>query len=97
MKQVIQNFKSGELYVDEVPAPSLSEGLVLVENEYSLISAGTERSTVKVAKANLLGKAKQRPELVAQVIQNVKKEGFAATFAKVKQGGLCRAGLCHPF
>jgi predicted dehydrogenase/threonine dehydrogenase-like Zn-dependent dehydrogenase len=84
MKQVIQNFKSGELYVDEVPAPSLSEGMVLVENEYSLISAGTERSTVQVAKANLLGKAKQRPELVAQVIQNVKKEGLGATFAKVK-------------
>jgi polar amino acid transport system substrate-binding protein len=84
MKQVIQNFKSGNLYVDDVPMPSLSEGMVLVENEYSLISAGTERSTVKVAQANLLGKAKQRPDLVAQVIQNVKKEGLAATINKVK-------------
>ncbi|HLU89085.1 MAG TPA: hypothetical protein VKZ51_04580, partial [Cyclobacteriaceae bacterium] len=69
MKQVIQNFKSGELYVDEVPLPSVSKGMVLVENEYSLISAGTERGTVKVAQANLLGKARQRPDLVAQVIQ----------------------------
>ncbi len=84
MKQLIQNFKSGELYVDEVPMPSISSGFVLVENEFSLISAGTERSTVKVAQASLLGKAKQRPDLVAQVLQNIKKEGLAATFSKVK-------------
>jgi polar amino acid transport system substrate-binding protein len=84
MKQLIQNFKTGELYVDTVPVPSISNGMVLVENEFSLISAGTERSTVKVAQASLLGKAKQRPELVAQVLQNIKKEGLAATITKVK-------------
>ncbi|MGE5106993.1 MAG: bi-domain-containing oxidoreductase [Sphingobacteriales bacterium] len=84
MKQLIQNFKTGDLYVDDVPLPSLSRGMVLVENKFSLISAGTERSTVKVAKANLLGKAKQRPDLVAQVLQNIKKEGFSATIEKVR-------------
>lgn len=84
MKQVIQNFKTGELYVDEVPIPSISYKMVLVENECSLISAGTERGTVKVAKANLIGKAKQRPDLVAQVLQNVKKEGVKATLDKVR-------------
>ena len=31
MKQLIQNFKTGELYVDELPAPSLSNAMVLVE------------------------------------------------------------------
>jgi predicted dehydrogenase/threonine dehydrogenase-like Zn-dependent dehydrogenase len=67
-----------------VPMPSISNGMVLVENEYSLISAGTERNTVKVAKASLLGKAKQRPDLVAQVLQNIKKEGLTATINKVK-------------
>lgn len=84
MKQLIQNFKTGELYVDELPVPSISKGMVLVENEYSLISAGTERSTVKVAQAGLLGKARQRPDLVAQVLQNIKKEGLSATISKVK-------------
>jgi Predicted dehydrogenases and related proteins len=84
MKQVIQNFKTGELYVGDVPVPTLSKGMVLVENKFSLISAGTERSTVNVAKANLIGKAKQRPDLVAQVIQNIKKEGLKATLEKVK-------------
>lgn len=84
MKQVIQNFKTGELFVDDVPVPSLSKGTVLVENKFSLISAGTERSTVSVGKANLLGKARQRPDLVAQVLQNIKKEGLKATLDKVK-------------
>lgn len=84
MKQLIQNFKTGALYVDEVPLPSLSEGMVLVENSFSLISAGTERGTVKVAKASMLGKAKQRPDLVAQVLQNIKKEGLSATIDKVR-------------
>jgi predicted dehydrogenase/threonine dehydrogenase-like Zn-dependent dehydrogenase len=84
MKQVIQNFKTGELYVDEVPLPALSRGMVLVENQFSLISAGTERSTVKTAKANLLGKARQRPDLVAQVLQNIRREGLQATLEKVR-------------
>ncbi len=84
MKQVIQNFKTGELYIDDVPLPALSEGMVLIENHFSLISAGTERGTVKVAQANLLNKARQRPDLVAQVIQNIKKEGFKATLTKVR-------------
>ncbi|WP_026897748.1 bi-domain-containing oxidoreductase [Daejeonella oryzae] len=84
MKQLIQNFKTGDLYVDEIPMPSISKGMVLVENEFSLISAGTERGTVKVAQASLLGKAKQRPDLVAQVMQNIKKEGLSATIDKVR-------------
>lgn len=84
MKQLIQNFKTGELYVDELPLPALSSGMVLVENEFSLISAGTEKGTVKVAQSSLLGKAKQRPDLVAQVLQNIKKEGLMATLEKVR-------------
>ncbi|HVF80715.1 MAG TPA: zinc-binding alcohol dehydrogenase [Flavisolibacter sp.] len=84
MKQLIQNFKTGDLYVDEVPLPSIKEGMVLVENQFSLISAGTERGTVKVAQSNLLGKARQRPDLVAQVLQNIKKEGLSATLNKVR-------------
>ena len=84
MKQLIQNFKTGKLYVDDVPMPSISNGMVLVENKFSLISSGTERSTIKVAQASILGKAKQRPDLVAQVLANVKKEGFSATINKVK-------------
>jgi len=84
MKQVVQSFKTGEMEVKEVPLPQLQSKYVLVENATSLISAGTERGTVKVAKASLIEKARQRPDLVKQVIQNMKKEGVKATFDKVK-------------
>ena len=84
MKQVVQSFKTGEMEVKEVPVPQLQKSYVLVENASSLISAGTERGTVKVAQANLLDKARQRPDLVKQVVQNLKKEGLKATFEKVK-------------
>jgi polar amino acid transport system substrate-binding protein len=84
MKQVIQNFKTGDLYIDDVPVPAITDKMVLVENKFSLISSGTERGTVKVAKANLIGKARQRPDLVAQVLQNMKKEGVKATLEKVR-------------
>jgi polar amino acid transport system substrate-binding protein len=84
MKQLIQNFKSGEMYVDELPMPALSPGMVLVANEFSLISAGTERGTVKVARASLIGKAKERPDLVKQVLNNIKKEGLTTTISKVR-------------
>ena len=84
MKQVVQSFKTGDLEVKEVPWPQISKGYVLVENKASLISTGTERGTVNVAKASLLDKARQRPDLVAQVIQNAKKEGIKATFDKVR-------------
>lgn len=84
MKQLIQNFKTGELYVDDLPVPALTEGFVLVANMYSLISAGTEKTTVSTAQASLIGKARMRPDLVRQVILNFRKEGFKATFEKVK-------------
>jgi polar amino acid transport system substrate-binding protein len=84
MKQLIQNFKTGELLIDEVPSPAIREAYVLVENAFSLISAGTEKSTVSTAKMSLAGKAKSRPDLVKQVMDNIRKEGLSATLAKVQ-------------
>lgn len=84
MKQVIQNFKTGELSVAEVPAPALARGFVLVRNQFSLISAGTERSTVSTAQASLLGKARQRPDLVKQVLESFRKDGFSETLKRVR-------------
>lgn len=84
MKQVTQNFKTGQLKVEDVPPPMLTNGRVLIENRCSLISAGTEKGTVKVGQASLLGKARQRPELVKQVIQNYRREGLSATLQKVR-------------
>lgn len=84
MKQLIQNFKTGSLEVSNLSCPSISHGRVLVSNRFSLISAGTERSTVKTGQASLVGKAKERPDLVRQVLQNVRREGLLATYEKVR-------------
>ena len=84
MKQIVQNFKSGRLEIMDAPMPSPSEGFVLVENTSSLISTGTEKATVKIGKANLINKALERPDLVSQVVQNIKKEGLKETISKVQ-------------
>ena len=80
MKQIIQNYKTGKLKIEEVPAPILKKGGAIVRPCYSLISAGTERSTLEMSKKNILGKAKARPDLVKQVIATAKKVGIKKTF-----------------
>ena len=84
MFQIIQYQKSGEITIENLPAPVLKKGYVLVKNEYSLISSGTERTSVETAQASMIGKAKSRPDLVKQVMDNVKKEGLMATYNKVQ-------------
>ena len=83
MKQVQQNYRSGELKVAEVPSPRAGDGEVLVATRVSLISSGTERQLMQLAKSSLVGKAAARPDLVRRVISNVRKEGFRPTFEKV--------------
>lgn len=83
MKQVTQNLKDGTMTLLEVPAPAVGTGMVLVRNHFSLISAGTEGSKVKTARKSLLGKAKEKPEQVKQVLDSVKTEGLMATYHKV--------------
>ena len=49
MKQLLQNQKSGKLRIEDVPAPVARPGGVIVRNDYSVVSAGTERATVGFA------------------------------------------------
>lgn len=84
MKQFIQDFRTGELKMEEAPSPVLKEGFVLLQNVFSLISTGTERATVDIGKASLIGKAKKRPDLVKQILANIRNEGVVATLEKVK-------------
>lgn len=84
MLQAIQYQKTGELSVKELPAPELKPGMVIVRTHASLISAGTERTSVETAKASMLQKARSRPDLVKQVLDMAKKEGAMATWEKVR-------------
>lgn len=67
----------------DVSPPMLGRGMVLVENHFSLISVGTERSTVSAARDSLLGKARGRPEQVKQVIETLKQQGPVQTYRAV--------------
>lgn len=76
--------RSGIVAVYDVPAPGVQRGRLLVRTASSLISAGTEKLAVDSGKKNLLARAKERPELVKQVIDKARTEGLMNTFAAVK-------------
>ncbi|MBW2062858.1 MAG: bi-domain-containing oxidoreductase [Deltaproteobacteria bacterium] len=83
MKQLTSKLKDGSIQIIEVPVPSVNPGMVLVQNRYSLISSGTEGSTIKTAKKGYLGKAKERPEQVKQVLDTLKTQGPVQTYRAV--------------
>ncbi|WP_328351642.1 bi-domain-containing oxidoreductase [Streptomyces sp. NBC_00445] len=83
MKQVVQNYKSGELALLDVPVPGCKPGGVLVRSAFSLISTGTELMKVSEAGMSMVGKARSRPDQVAKVMQSVATNGVPATYRKV--------------
>jgi len=80
MLQLIQNYRTGKIELADVPIPNLGSNSILVKNEASLISIGTEKSIIELGKKSLLGKAKARPDLVKRFIEKAQKEGFLKTF-----------------
>jgi predicted dehydrogenase/threonine dehydrogenase-like Zn-dependent dehydrogenase len=82
VKQVAQNYHSGELAVIDAPAPSCARGGVLVRSLYSLISTGTELMKVGESKMSLVGKARARPDQVKKVLGAVQQQGVLTTYKK---------------
>ena len=83
MKQIAQNYKSGELIVLEAPVPACRPGGVLVQSLFSLISTGTEMMKVHEAGLSMVGKARARPDQVRKVLDTVAQQGAMATYKKV--------------
>ncbi len=83
MKQIAQNYKTGEISLLDVPVPATMSGGVLVRTEHSLISMGTESMKVRESKMSLIGKGRARPEHVQKVLQSVTQQGALATYKKV--------------
>ena len=99
MKQLIQSFKTGQTILEEIPAPQIRRGFVLIQTTCSLVSLGTERMLVEFGKANLLDKARQQPDKVKMVLDKVKSDGLMPTmeavFSKLEQPlplGYCNVG-----
>ena len=100
MKQILQHLKTGELEVAEIPAPHPGTGEVLIQSRATLISPGTERMLVEFSRANLISKARQKPDKVRQVLDKIKADGLLPTldavFRKLDQPlplGYCNAGV----
>lgn len=97
MKQIIQSFKTGDTLLEDVPAPNVKHGQVLIKTSRSLVSLGTERMLVEFGKANLIAKAKQQPDKVKEVLQKIKAEGLMPTLEAVfnKLGQPLPLGYCN--
>jgi predicted dehydrogenase/threonine dehydrogenase-like Zn-dependent dehydrogenase len=84
MQQVIQNIRNGRTLVREIPPPVCLPGHLLVAEVASLISVGTERYVVELARKNLLGKLLDRPDQARRLLQKVRQEGFLSTFGQAQ-------------
>ena len=84
MKQILQSFKTGEMWLAEVPAPLCKGKGAVVQTAASFVSAGTERMLAEFAKKGIVGKALQMPDQVKKVIRKMKTEGIFATLEKVQ-------------
>lgn len=100
MKQVLQNLRNGETSVQEVPAPGVGRGGVLIATRATVISAGTERMLVEFGQASWLGKLRSQPDKVKQVLDKIRTEGLLPTleavFSKLDEPlplGYCNAGV----
>src|SRR4051812_46906581 len=84
MKQVVQNIRSGVTACRELPDPIVQPRSVLVATVSSLVSAGTEKYVVELARKSLLAKARERPDHVRRVLQKIRQEGFFETARQVR-------------
>jgi predicted dehydrogenase/threonine dehydrogenase-like Zn-dependent dehydrogenase len=84
MKQIFLNIKKGDIELEDIPAPTLKPGGVLVKNHFSLISSGTERQIINLGKKSLIEKAKERPDQVQQVINKIKTDGIVSALKAVR-------------
>ncbi|MGA9531617.1 MAG: bi-domain-containing oxidoreductase [Anaerolineales bacterium] len=80
----MQDIRNGNIEVMDVPAPTVVDGAVLIRTAASVVSAGTERTLAAFAGKTLAGKAAERPDLVRQVIDKVRREGLLTTIEAVQ-------------
>jgi len=83
MHQIIQDLKSGDTILEDVPVPRVGSGKVLIKTHRTLVSLGTEKMLVSFGQANLLNKARQQPERIKDVINKMKTDGIQPTLEAV--------------
>ena len=77
MKQVFLSRKGIE--TKEVPEPLVERGKILIKNLYSCVSPGTEISSLNSIKKNILTKIIEKPRVLKNLIDVLKKRGIKNT------------------
>lgn len=76
--------RSGAITVKDVPSPQEPKRAgVIVRVHASLISAGTEKMKVDLARSSMIEKARKRPDDVKKVLAEIKQQGFWKTYERV--------------
>jgi predicted dehydrogenase/threonine dehydrogenase-like Zn-dependent dehydrogenase len=83
VKQVLQNLRSGETEVVDVPAPAPQRGQVLIRTHRTLVSTGTERMLVEFGQAGWIDKVRQQPDKVRMVLEKIRTDGLLPTIDAV--------------
>jgi len=83
-RELFQDLSSGKVELVEVPDPLVTDNHVLIRNMVSVISPGTEKMLLNFGKASLLGKVRQQPDRVKDVIRKIKSDGLADTYGAVQ-------------
>lgn len=91
MRQVFLS-KSGEILVEEAPAPDLGAGEVLIDVAYSLISTGTETASVARANADVRERISRALKLARLGIERLQERGLEETLRKAR----VREGISAP-
>jgi predicted dehydrogenase/threonine dehydrogenase-like Zn-dependent dehydrogenase len=97
MKQIIQELTTGRTILEDVPAPAVKSGHILIRTTCTLVSLGTERMLVEFGKANLISKSRQQPDRVKDVLAKIKSDGLVPTLEAVfnKLGQPLPVGFCN--
>ena len=83
MRQVL--IKQGKVLLEEVPAPAVEPGTVLVRVEYSCISIGTEMSGVKATGLPLWKRALKQPENVKKALAMIASQGISKASSQINE------------
>jgi predicted dehydrogenase/threonine dehydrogenase-like Zn-dependent dehydrogenase len=81
MKQVLA--KGGDVFVQDVPAPTVGPRNVLVHVAWSCVSAGTELAGVRLSGMPLYRRALKQPENVRKVLELMRDQGIKRTWDRV--------------
>ncbi|MES2188911.1 MAG: bi-domain-containing oxidoreductase [Pseudomonadota bacterium] len=83
MKQILQDLKTGETNIVDVPSPVAGRASLLIETSRTLVSVGTERMLVDFGRAGFVEKALKQPDKVRMVVEKVRTDGLLPTVRAV--------------